>query len=90
METRVIMTKHARQRTRERGGIPAAVINDNAAEILAASIRAQTRRIALTSEEFPVIPIVEISPRKRYIGLVLVTVLPQGSQPPHPIVRVGD
>jgi hypothetical protein len=88
METRIIVTEHARQRSRERGDVPAAVINENAAKILAASVRAQTRRIALTSDEFPVIPVVEVSPRKRYVGLVLVTVLPQGSQPPHPIVQI--
>jgi hypothetical protein len=87
METRVIVTEHARQRSRERGDVPAAVINENAAKILAASVRAQTRRIALTSNEFPVIPIVEVSPRRQYIGLVIVTVLPQGSSIPHPIVH---
>jgi len=87
MKTRVIMTEHARQRVQERGGIPATVINDNAAEILATSIRAQTRRIALTSNKFPVIPVVEVSPRRQYIGLVIVTVLPQGSSIPHPIVH---
>jgi hypothetical protein len=92
MEAGIIVTHHAQIRCHERGGdirTITAVAKQEAPRILTAAIRHHARRVAIESPEFSVIPILEISHRKRGVRLIVVTVLPRPSRPyPHPTVAV--
>ena len=77
---KVIVTKHAQSRISERGGNGRAIVSAVARvapKILAACIQSRSRRVALSSPDFPTIPIVELSPRNYGLGFVIITVLPQ-------------
>ena len=92
MEAGIIVTHHAQIRCQERGGdirTITAVAKQEATRILTAAIRHHARRVAIESPEFSVIPILEISHRKRGVRLIVVTVLPRPSRPyPHPTIAV--
>jgi|YelNatPaOPRAMG01_1025707.scaffolds.fasta_scaffold71162_1 hypothetical protein len=88
---KVIVTEHAQSRISERGGNRSAIVsavNQAAPKILAACIQSRNRRVALTSPEFPTVPIVELSPRNHKLGFVVVTVLPQPPVGKHPVIAV--
>jgi len=88
---RVIVTRHAYLRFQERGGnveSAVAIVTRKAPAIISTSIRCRSPRVALTGNDLPTVPVVEVSPRKYGIGLVVVTALPKTNlaRIPHPTV----
>lgn len=80
MQTRVIITEHARERIPARGdGIMSVVseIRALSSQIVSTGVRAGSRRVALESPDLATIPIIEISPRRYGIGLIVITALPR-------------
>lgn len=91
MQIKVILSEHAQVRIRERGDksvIVSEAIREASSQILSTGVAAGSRRVALEAPSLTTIPVVEISPRRYGVGLVVVTVLPRSLSKPirHPVV----
>jgi len=88
METRIVVTPHAIQRCEERGGDPRSIADaaEQSANRIVSAAACRNRRVAMKSPDLPVIPVIEVSPRRNRIVLVVVTVLPQSARVPHPVI----
>lgn len=91
ISAKVIVTPHAEDRISERGDsivTVSTVVKEASSHILAAGVWSKNRRIALCSHRLNTIPVIEISPRRYGVGLVVITVLPRSSRIPHPVVTI--
>lgn len=80
MEIRVIVTGHARTRIAERGDSVVSIsrtVKEASSQIVSDAISAGSQRVALKSPLLTTVPVVEVSPRRYGVGLVVVTVLPR-------------
>lgn len=91
IRTRIIVTQHAQQRLQERGGDRTQIVTiakQEAPRIISTAIQSRVPRVALEIPDSGVIPVIEVSPRRYGVGLIVITVLPEPARLFHPIVTV--